>query len=596
MPSITINNRSFENPALSEDSSSYTAPSGWTFNNTAESGYSGVYDPYSSYASGVTGQNVLYLYEQGASVSQTTSKSYNSAEQYNFLLDIGDPNYADSQDFQVNLYAGNTLIGTSGPKSTGNSDALNTVEVYSSTFNPSLNGETIRIEVVKTGQDSQELWIDNVRASYASTSGGINWTGGTGNDQITGTAGDDDLVGDSDAYVDITTTSAGKKGKAVLDIDAVVGVGNDTIIGGDGDDIIYGDLDGVKDGFTISIDIPDNGGKGKKGSGADLDVALSNNLRGADRITGGDGADMIFAGVGDDIIYVNSVGHGYGDTVDGGSGVARFDFVAQDGKKGKKGGGSTIEESVSLNDDYDILDLTGSTQLGVVRGRIEYNPNNSEDGVVIWENAQTSQELGRLVFEDIEEVILPCLVNGTLISTARGDVAIEDLKVGDKVWTEDNGFQDIRWIGSRTVEGIGDFAPIKFAAGAVGNTREMRVSPQHRMVVSSADNELLFDQSEVLISAKHLINGRTVVREECNEVTYFHMLFDQHEIIRAEGAPVESFYPGTIGASAFEDDVRDELFELFPELFDTETAAIFGPMARPVLKKREAVLVRSHIN
>ena len=116
------------------------------------------------------------------------------------------------------------------------------------------------------------------------------------------------------------------------------------------------------------------------------------------------------------------------------------------------------------------------------------------------------------------------------------------------------------------------------------------------MVVSSANNELLFDHPEVLIPAKHLINGRTVVQEECAEVTYFHMLFDQHEIILAEGAPVESFYPGSIGASAFEDDTRDELRELFPELFDTETSAIFGPMARPVLKKREAVLVLSHIN
>ncbi len=596
MPSIWVNNASFEYPGVSNGQSVYNAPSNWTFNNTAENGYSGIYDPDSNYASGVTGENVLYLYEQGASVSHTSWKTYNSTEQYNFMLDIGDPNYEGAQDFVVNLYAGNTLIGTSGPRNTGNSDALNTVEVYSTTFNPSLDGQSIRIEVVKTGQDQEELWIDNVRASYESTSGGINWTGGSGSDVITGGAGDDELVGDSDVFIDITTTGTGKKGKAVLDVDAVVGVGNDTIIGGDGDDIIYGDRDGEPNGFTVSIDIPDNGGKGKKGSAGDIDVALSNNLRGADRITGGDGADMIFAGVGDDIIYVNSIGHGYGDSVDGGSGTAWFDFVAQGGKKGKKGGGSTIEESVSFNDDYDILDLTGTTQLGVVRGRIEYDPNNSEDGVVIWEDSQTSQELGRLVFEDIEEVILPCLVNGTLISTARGEVAIEDLGVGDKVWTEDNGFQVIRWIGSRTVEGTGDFAPIKFAAGAVGNAREMRVSPQHRMVVSSANNELLFDHPEVLIPAKHLINGRTVVQEECAEVTYFHMLFDQHEIILAEGAPVESFYPGSIGASAFEDDSRDELRELFPELFDTETSAIFGPMARPVLKKREAVLVLSHIN
>jgi len=110
MPSIWVNNASFEYPGVSNGQSVYNAPSNWTFNNTAENGYSGIYNPDSNYASGVTGENVLYLYEQGASVSHTSWKTYNSTEQYNFMLDIGDPDYEGAQDFVVNLYAGNTSL------------------------------------------------------------------------------------------------------------------------------------------------------------------------------------------------------------------------------------------------------------------------------------------------------------------------------------------------------------------------------------------------------------------------------------------------------------------------------------------------------
>lgn len=55
--------------------------------------------------------------------------------------------------------------------------------------------------------------------------------------------------------------------------------------------------------------------------------------------------------------------------------------------------------------------------------------------------------------------------------------------------------------------------------------------------------ELLFGESEVFVAAKHLLDGKLVTRDTGGDVTYIHMMFDQHEVIFAEGAATESFHP-----------------------------------------------------
>ncbi|MEM9780574.1 MAG: Hint domain-containing protein, partial [Pseudomonadota bacterium] len=52
-----------------------------------------------------------------------------------------------------------------------------------------------------------------------------------------------------------------------------------------------------------------------------------------------------------------------------------------------------------------------------------------------------------------DSVGIPCLTRGTLVETARGAVAVEDLEAGDLVMTRDAGAQPVRWVGARTVEG-----------------------------------------------------------------------------------------------------------------------------------------------
>ncbi len=196
--------------------------------------------------------------------------------------------------------------------------------------------------------------------------------------------------------------------------------------------------------------------------------------------------------------------------------------------------------------------------------------------------------VGNITFDNFETIqfSVACFVRGTEISTRRGSVPIENLVVGDDVVTSDHGFQKIRWIGSTTVPADGKNAPIVFTKGSIGNVRDLCVSPQHRMLVRGWHVELMFDKREVLVPAKALVNDMTVFRRPGGMVQYFHMMFDQHELVFAEGVASESFHPGHEGLGSFANDARNEIFELFPALKDDVSS--YSPVARPVLKYKEA--------
>ncbi|MEZ5777175.1 MAG: Hint domain-containing protein [Paracoccaceae bacterium] len=138
----------------------------------------------------------------------------------------------------------------------------------------------------------------------------------------------------------------------------------------------------------------------------------------------------------------------------------------------------------------------------------------------------------------------PCFTPGVRIATPGGERPVEELEVGDLVTTRDHGDRPIRWIGQRKVAAVGDLAPIRIAAGALGNRRDLIVSPQHRVLVSGWLAELHFGQPEVLVAAKHLAGGDLIHSVPGGEVIYIHIMFDDHEVIYAEGIATESFFFG----------------------------------------------------
>ncbi|MCI2399877.1 Hint domain-containing protein [Aliiroseovarius subalbicans] len=185
---------------------------------------------------------------------------------------------------------------------------------------------------------------------------------------------------------------------------------------------------------------------------------------------------------------------------------------------------------------------------------------------------------------------IPCFVAGTMIATPDGERRVEALKPGDFVITHDHGAQPVRWIGQRVVPAKAHFAPIRILANTFGTHGELLLSPQHRVLIRDALAELLFGETEVLVSAKDLVNDHSVRRVEGGEVEYVHILFDRHEVVYSEGLATESFLPGPQTTNSFERDIVDEICALFPEI-DPETGEGYSPAARRTLRGFEAAVL-----
>ncbi len=211
--------------------------------------------------------------------------------------------------------------------------------------------------------------------------------------------------------------------------------------------------------------------------------------------------------------------------------------------------------------------------------------------VIVYDNGTSDPNSGVVGIGPITffDPTIWCFARGTMIETKQGDVAIEDLMAGDLVRTADSGFQPLRWIGSTTVKAKGSKAPILFRKGAIGNTRDLLVSPAHRVVLQDWQSELLFGGSEFLASAQSLVNDNTIIRQEAEDMEYFHILFDRHEIVFSNGAPTESFHPGDADIGNMAQESRDEIYSLFPELQNSPRS--YGPSARATLMPHEASLL-----
>lgn len=144
------------------------------------------------------------------------------------------------------------------------------------------------------------------------------------------------------------------------------------------------------------------------------------------------------------------------------------------------------------------------------------------------------------------EVACVSFTRGTRITLASGaQRVIEDLSVGDRILTRDNGVQEIRWIGHSTVRAVGEFAPIVIKAGALNNEADLVVSPDHRLFIYQREDAIGAGRRELLVKARHLVNGETVLQQDGGFVEYFQLLFDGHEIIYAEGIAAETLLVDT---------------------------------------------------
>jgi hypothetical protein len=145
-----------------------------------------------------------------------------------------------------------------------------------------------------------------------------------------------------------------------------------------------------------------------------------------------------------------------------------------------------------------------------------------------------------------------CFAAETLIATPNGSRPVDEIRAGDLVLTYDNGPQRVRWVGQSRLSGLAlrrfpQLRPVRVSAAALGTgvpTEDLLVSPAHRLLVQGPRALALFNQPEVLVCARDLIDGRAVRQDlALHGVSYVHLLLDRHEVLFANGVPCESFHP-----------------------------------------------------
>lgn len=147
---------------------------------------------------------------------------------------------------------------------------------------------------------------------------------------------------------------------------------------------------------------------------------------------------------------------------------------------------------------------------------------------------------------------------GTHVTMASGvQQPVETLTPGDLVLTRDDGPCPVRWIGHSTMRAVGEFAPVRIVSGTLHNENDLLVSPNHRLFIYQRSDALGAGRAEILVRARHLVNGDTVRRETGGFVDYYQILFDAHQIIYAEGIAAETLLVDPRARGALPGDIED---------------------------------------
>ncbi|MEP3331236.1 Hint domain-containing protein [Sedimentitalea sp.] len=169
------------------------------------------------------------------------------------------------------------------------------------------------------------------------------------------------------------------------------------------------------------------------------------------------------------------------------------------------------------------------------------------------------------------------------ISTTAGDVCATELRIGNRVITRDHGVQVIAWIGrcelsAANLEHSPLLGPVQIAANALGQglpEQDMIVSPYTRVLVKQDDTALYFGDDTLLVPARNLVGLEGVEHLDDESVSYVHIAFEQHEVVRANGIWIECFQPADPHVFGIGEAQRTEMLALYPEL----TEACLAPVA-----------------
>ncbi|MEM7090773.1 MAG: Hint domain-containing protein [Pseudomonadota bacterium] len=254
----------------------------------------------------------------------------------------------------------------------------------------------------------------------------------------------------------------------------------------------------------------------------------------------------------------------------------------------------TVDADVYLDCALDLMSPDGQTAEAIVL--VEVDTGGMIAGVYLLPLApllpKTDYTLVGIDPQDVSrkfaQIACVSFTRGTHITLSSGaQVPIEDLKVGDRILTRDDGVQQVRWIGQSTLRAVGEFAPIVIRAGVLNNDNDLVVSPDHRLFVYQRTDQIGAGATELLVKARHLVNGETVTVRNGGFVDYFQILFDRHHIIYAEGIAAESMLVDPRTKPALPEDLLKKISPLLHRHGDRNTHGL--DVAQRLLDRPDAI-------
>lgn len=141
--------------------------------------------------------------------------------------------------------------------------------------------------------------------------------------------------------------------------------------------------------------------------------------------------------------------------------------------------------------------------------------------------------------------MLNCFLSGSLIRTPRGDVAVEEISIGDEVITFDwktnqEISQQVIWVGKANTQVKPHLSddeagwPVRILKNAISEGvpfKDMLITPEH----------CLFFEGK-FVPARMLVNGASIFFDKSiTSYDYYHVETAQHSVITADGMLTESY-------------------------------------------------------